>query len=97
VVHEPHVYLLSPRFGGSLDGRGFLLHCERGNLLVYSSSTLEADLKRSRSSAALSANTSTTATKRYPSATGSLVREDEQAEVHRRHEPSQLYDRPTDP
>jgi hypothetical protein len=64
VVHEPHVYLLSPRFGGSLYGRGFLLHCERGNLLVYSSSTLEADLKRSRSSAALSANTSTTATKR---------------------------------
>jgi hypothetical protein len=43
VVHEPHVYLLGPRFGRSLEGRAFLLHRDRGNLLVHNSSTLEAD------------------------------------------------------
>jgi hypothetical protein len=43
VAHEPRVYLLSPRFGRSLEGRAFRLQRERGNLLVHSSSTVEAD------------------------------------------------------
>jgi glyoxylase-like metal-dependent hydrolase (beta-lactamase superfamily II) len=33
-------------FGRSLEGRAFLLQRERGNLLVYSSSTLEPDAER---------------------------------------------------